>query len=103
MRPSIIPPAFTASTGLDVTVVSSSSVTPEPARASRKRPKYTGDVILAKFVLLVSVHTTSVNETRVKSKGGVDLVAMDDVSMLTNYAHSDWLIVSVRDLFIEIL
>ncbi len=37
------------------------------------------------------------------SKGGVDLVAMDDVSMLTNYAHSDWLIVSVRDLFIEIL
>ncbi len=33
---------------------------------------------------------------------------MDDISMLTNYAHSDWLIgegrggVSVRDLFINI-
>ncbi len=38
-----------------------------------------------------------------KSKGGVDLVAMDDISMLTDYTHSDWLIVSVRDLFMEIL
>ncbi len=35
-------------------------------------------------------------------KAGVDIV-MDDVSMLTKYAHSDWLIVSVRDVFIEIL
>ncbi len=42
-------------------MVSSSSVTPEPARASRERPKDIEDVILAKFVLLVSVHTTSVN------------------------------------------
>ncbi len=31
--------ALTASTGLDVTVVSSSSVSSEPARASRERPK----------------------------------------------------------------
>ncbi len=36
-------------------------------------------------------------------KAGVDLIVMDDVSMLTKYAHSDWLIVSVRDVFIEIL
>ncbi len=35
-------------------------------------------------------------------KAGVDIV-MDDVSMLTKYAQSDWLIVSVRDVFIEIL
>ncbi len=60
MRRSITPPALTASTGLDVTVVSSSSVSPEPARASRERPKEIEDVILVKFVLLVSVHTTSV-------------------------------------------
>ncbi len=26
--------------------------------------------------------------------GGVDLMAMGDVSMLINYAHSDWLIAS---------
>ncbi len=60
MRCFITPPALTASTGLDVTVVSLSSVSPEPARASRERPKETEDVILVKFVLLVSVHTTSV-------------------------------------------
>ncbi len=60
MRCSITPPDLTASTGLDVTVVSSSSVSPEPARASRERPKEIEDVILVKFVLLVSVHTTSV-------------------------------------------
>ncbi len=60
MRRSITPPALTASTGLDVTVVSLSSVSPEPARASRERPKEIEDVILVKFVLLVSVHTTSV-------------------------------------------
>ncbi len=65
MRCSITPPALTASSGPDVAVVSSSSVTPEPARASRERPKDIEDVILVKFVLLVSVHTTSVNETRV--------------------------------------
>ncbi len=41
--------------------MSSSSETPEPARASRERPKDIEDVILVKFVLLVSVHTTSVN------------------------------------------
>ncbi len=40
-------------------------MTPEPARASRERPKDIEDVILVKFVLLVSVHTISVNETRV--------------------------------------
>ncbi len=28
---------------------------------------------------------------------------MGDVSMLINYAHSDWLIVSVRDLFRDIV
>ncbi len=62
MRRSITPPALTASTGLDVTVVSSSSVSPEPARASREGmfSKEIEDVILVKFVLLVSVHTTSV-------------------------------------------
>ncbi len=65
MRRSITAPDLTASSGLDVTVVSSSSVSPEPARASRERPKDIEDVILVKFVLLVSVHTTSVNETRV--------------------------------------
>ncbi len=65
MRCSIAPPALTASSGPDAAVVSSSSVTPEPARASRERPKDTEDVILVKFVLLVSVYTTSVNETRV--------------------------------------
>ncbi len=61
MRRSITPPALTASFGPDVAVVSSSSVTPEPARAYRERPKDNEDVILVKFVLLVSVHTTSVN------------------------------------------
>ncbi len=61
MRCSITPPDLTASSGPDVAVVSSSSVTPEPARASRERPKDIEDVILVKFVLLVSVHTTSVN------------------------------------------
>ncbi len=61
MRLSVTPPALTASSGLDVAVVSSSSVTPEPARASREWPKGNEDVILVKFVLLVSVHTTSVN------------------------------------------
>ncbi len=60
MRRSITPPDLTASTGPDAAVVSSSSVTPEPARASRERPKEIEDVILVKFVLLVSVHTTSV-------------------------------------------
>ncbi len=65
MRRSITPPDLTASSGLDVAVVSSSSVTPEPARESRERPKDIEDVILVKFVLLVSVHTTSVNETRI--------------------------------------
>ncbi len=35
--------------------------------------------------------------------GGVYLVAMGDVSVLINYALSDWLRVSVRDSFIEIL
>ncbi len=54
-------PDLTASSGPDVAVVSSSSETPEPARASRGRPKDIEDVILVKFVLLVSVHTTSVN------------------------------------------
>ncbi len=61
MRHSVTPPAFTASSGLDVAVVSSSSVVPEPARASRERKKKIEDVILVKFVLLVSVHTTSDN------------------------------------------
>ncbi len=61
MRRSITPPDLTASSGPDVAVVSSSSETPEPARASRERPKDIEDVILVKFVLLVSVHTTSVN------------------------------------------
>ncbi len=56
---------LTASSGPDAAVVSSSSVSPEPAKASRERPKDMEDVILFKFVLLVSVHTTSVNETRV--------------------------------------
>ncbi len=55
MRPSITPPAFTASSGPVVAVVSSSSVTPEPARASRERLKDTEDVILVKFIQLVSV------------------------------------------------
>ncbi len=55
MRPSITPPAFTASSGPVVAVVSSSSVTPEPVRASRERPKDTEDVILVKFIQLVSV------------------------------------------------
>ena len=50
------------SSGPDDDVVSSSSVTPEPARTSRERPKDTEDVILVKFVLLGSVHTTSVNK-----------------------------------------
>ncbi len=36
-------------------------MTPEPARASGERPKDMEDVILVKFVLLVSVHTTLVN------------------------------------------
>ncbi len=61
MRCSITPPALFASSGPDAAVVSSSSVTPEPARASRKRPNDIEDVILVKFVCLVSVHTTSVN------------------------------------------
>ncbi len=61
MRHSVTPPAFTASSGPDVAVVSSSSVVPEPARASRERKKKIEDVILVKFVLLVSVHTTSDN------------------------------------------
>ncbi len=52
-RPSIT--AFTASSGPVVAVVSSSSVTPEPAGASRERPKDTEDVILVKFIQLVSV------------------------------------------------
>ncbi len=65
MRRSITPPDLTASSELDAAVVSSSSVSPEPARASRKRPKDIENVILVKFVLLVFVHTTSVNETRV--------------------------------------
>ncbi len=60
MRRSITPPDLTASTGLDVAVVSSPSVSPDPARASRERPKEIEDVILVKFVLMVSVHTTSV-------------------------------------------
>ncbi len=60
-RCSITPPDLTASSGQDVAVVSSSSVIPESARASRERPKDIEDVILVKFVLLVSVHTTSVN------------------------------------------
>ncbi len=57
--------------------------------------------------------TASTSATRRQAAGmasaattrrSVDLLARDDVSMLTNYAHSDWLIgVSVRDLFIEIL
>ncbi len=63
MRCSITPPALTASSEPDVAVVSSSSVTPAPVRASRERPKDMKDVILVKFVLLVSVHTTSVNVT----------------------------------------
>ncbi len=61
---SIIPPDLTASSGLDVAVVSSSSVILEPTRTSRERPKEIQDVILVKFVLLVSVHTTSVNGAR---------------------------------------
>ncbi len=61
MRHSVTPPALTASSKPDVAVVTSSSVTPEPARASRERPKDFEDVILVKFVLLVSVYTTSVN------------------------------------------
>ncbi len=40
---------------------------------------------------------------KLRVRGGVDLVAMDDISMLITYAHSDWLIVSVRDSFIEVL
>ncbi len=34
----------------------------------------------------------------------VDLVAMDDVGMFTNYAHCDWLLGagSVRDVYLEI-
>ncbi len=59
MRHSVTPPALTASSGPDVAVVSLSSVTPKPV--SRERPKDIEDVILVKFVLLVSVHTTSVN------------------------------------------
>ncbi len=39
MRGSITPPDLTASSGPAVAVVSSSSVTPEPARASREDPK----------------------------------------------------------------
>ncbi len=54
---------LTASYGLGVAVISSSSVTPELARASRERLKDMEAVILIKFVLLVSVHTPSVNET----------------------------------------
>ncbi len=42
----------------------SSSVTLEPVRTSRKRPKDIEDVILVKFVLLVFVIQHSVNETR---------------------------------------
>ncbi len=61
MRRSITPPDLTASSGQDVAVVSSSSVIPESERASRERPKDIEDVTLVKFVLLVSVHTTSVN------------------------------------------
>ncbi len=33
--------------------------------------------------------------------GGVYLIAMYDVINLINYAHSDWLIISFKDLFIE--
>ncbi len=65
MRCSITPPVLTASSGPDVAVVSSSSVTPEPVRACIERPKDMEDVILVKFVHLFSFHTTSVNETRV--------------------------------------
>ncbi len=65
MRRSITPPAHTASSGPAVAVVSSSSVTPEPARTSRERLKDTEDVILVKFDMLVSVHTKSVNGAQV--------------------------------------
>ncbi len=57
MRCSITPPALTASSGLGFALVSSSSVTLETVRAFRERPKDMEDVILVKFVLLVSVHT----------------------------------------------
>ncbi len=40
-------------------------MTLETVRAFRERPKDMEDVILVKFVLLVSVHTASVTETRV--------------------------------------
>ncbi len=62
---SITPPTLTASSEPDVAVVSSSSVTPEPARTSRERLKDIEDVILVKFVLLVSVYTISVNGAQV--------------------------------------
>ncbi|KAI2644562.1 hypothetical protein H4Q32_024538 [Labeo rohita] len=44
-RPSITPPALIASSGPDVAVCSSSSVSPAPVRATRKRPKHLEDII----------------------------------------------------------
>lgn len=46
MRHFIYPPALTVSTGPDIAVVSYFSVTPEPARGSKERPKDTENVIL---------------------------------------------------------
>ncbi len=89
MRCSITPPALTASSRPDVAVVSSSSVTPEPVRASRERQKEMEDVILVKFVLLVSVHTTSVNETRVSEASKFHVLLCLIVGVFMESRHKD--------------
>ncbi len=86
MRRSITPPDLTASSGPDA-VVSSSSETPEPARASRERPKDIEDVILVKFVLLVSVHTTSVNGAHFSEASNFQVLLC--LNVLQSRAHGE--------------
>ncbi len=79
-------PDLTASSGPDA-VVSSSSETPEPARASRERPKDIEDVILVKFVLLVSVHTTSVNGAHFSEASNFQVLLC--LNVLQSRAHGE--------------